>query len=88
MGKKINENQTEEKYYKGNKDFLLNAVEYLLDEDGILASRSKELKLRLLDTVRTTKEKTKWQLINIVVPIVILLVFGLIFNYLRRRKYA
>jgi len=81
-------NMWDKQYYKGNKDFLLNAVEYLLDEDGILASRSKELKLRLLDTVRTTKEKTKWQLINIVVPIVILLVFGLIFNYLRRRKYA
>jgi len=71
-----------------NKDFLLNAVEYLLDESGVIAARGKNVELRLLDTVRAKAERTKWQLINIVFPLVFLALFGLAFNYIRRRRYA
>ena len=84
----IGYNKWERRYYKGNKDFILNAVEYLLDENNILESRSKEIKLRLLDSVKTKAEKTKWQMINVVLPVVLLIVFGLIFTFLRKRKYA
>lgn len=81
-------NKWERRYYKGNKDFVLNAVEYLLDKNNILESRSKEIKLRLLDSVKTKAEKTKWQLINVVLPVVLLIIFGLVFRYLRIRKYT
>jgi gliding-associated putative ABC transporter substrate-binding component GldG len=84
----IGYNMWDKKYYKGNKDFILNAIEYLMDEDGILKSRSKEIKLRLLDSVKTQKEKTKWQMINLVFPLIFLLLFGLLFHYIRKRKYA
>ncbi len=71
-----------------NKDFILNAVEYLLEDKGIISARSKDVKLRLLDTVKAEKEKTKWQLFNIVLPLVLLLIGGFLFNYLRKRRYA
>lgn len=84
----IGYNKWERQYYKGNKDFIFNAVEYMLDEDNILESRSKEIKLRLLDAVKTKEEKLKWQWINVGLPIAILIVFGLFFNMWRKRKYG
>ncbi len=77
-----------EKYTFANKDFLLNAVEYLLDTDGVIASRSKEVKLRLLNKSKAKAEKTKWQMLNIVLPLVLLFLFALGFNFMRRRRYA
>lgn len=71
-----------------NKDFLLNCIEYLLDDSGLIAARSKEVKLRLLDPVRAKAEKTKWQLVNIIFPLLFLAIFGVLYNYLRRRRYA
>ncbi|MEM1327381.1 MAG: gliding motility-associated ABC transporter substrate-binding protein GldG [Bacteroidota bacterium] len=77
-----------DRYTYANKDFLLNCIEYLLDENGVIAARGKEVKLRLLDTVKAESEKTKWQILNIVLPLVFLAMFGVIFNWLRRRKYG
>jgi len=77
-----------EKFQFANKDFIVNAIEYLIDEEGVIAARSKEVKLRLLDQVRAETEKTKWQLINIGLPLVFLLVFGFLYNYWRRWRYA
>jgi gliding-associated putative ABC transporter substrate-binding component GldG len=84
----IGYNAWERKYYKGNKDFILNAVEYMLDEHGVLESRSKEIKLRLLDAVRTKSERTFWQILNIGLPLVFLLLFGVIYRFIRKRKYT
>lgn len=84
----IGYNKWERRFYKGNKDFILNAVEYMLDEHNILESRSKEIKLRLLNSVKTKEERTKWQFINVVLPVVILLVFGFLYHFLRKRKYT
>lgn len=81
-------NRWERRAYKGNQSFILNCIEYMLDQNGVLLARSKEVKLRLLDTVKAKKEKTKWRLINIVLPILLMIFFGVIFNYLRKRKYA
>jgi gliding-associated putative ABC transporter substrate-binding component GldG len=81
-------NVYESRVYEGNKAFLQNAIEYMIDKDGILASRSKEVKLRMLDKVKAKTEKTKWQLINIALPLFFLAIFGFLFNYLRRRKFA
>ena len=81
-------NVWEQRVYDGNKDFILNAVEYMLDDSGVLDSRSKEVKLRLLDAVKTKQERKKWQFINIGLPLLFLTLFGLLFNFLRRRRYS
>ena len=72
----------------GNKEFLLNCTNYLLDDIGLLKLRSKTLDIAFLDYEKVADEKTKWQLLNIVFPLLILGVFGLLFNYLRRKRYT
>ena len=72
----------------GNKEFLLNAVNYLLDDDGLINIRSKEIDVAFLNQEKIANEKTKWQLLNILLPLVLLGVFGIVFNYFRRKKYA
>lgn len=84
----IGYNKWERRYYKGNKDFIMNAVEYMLNGEKVLESRSKEIKLRLLDGVKTKSERMKWQAINVIMPIVILAFFGVLYQFMRRRKYA
>ncbi len=71
-----------------NKDFILNCIQYLVDTSGILETRNKEVKLRLLNKIRVQEEKVKWQVINIIVPIVLIVLFGIGFNYFRKKKYA
>ncbi len=72
----------------GNKEFLLNAVNYLLDDNGLINIRSKEIAVAFLNQQKIASEKTKWQLINILLPLVLLAGFGFAFNYLRKKKYA
>ncbi|WP_136480795.1 gliding motility-associated ABC transporter substrate-binding protein GldG [Cognatitamlana onchidii] len=72
----------------GNKEFLLNAVNYLLDDNGLINIRSKELAVAFLNQQKITQEKTTWQLVNILLPLALLGVFGFVFNYLRKKKYA
>lgn len=71
----------------GNKEFLLNTVNYLLDDTGLINIRSKAIKINFLNKQKAFEETTKWQFINILFPLLILAVFGLLFNYLRRKKY-
>ena len=77
-----------ERYKFANEDFLLNAIEFLKDEKGIIEARNKDIKLRLMDTTKAQNEKTLWQLINIVFPLIFLALFGFGYNYWRKRKYA
>ncbi len=72
----------------GNKEFLLNVVNYLLDDDGLINIRSKEINIAFMNQEKIASEKSKWQVINIALPLVLLGVFGLIFNYFRRKRYA
>ncbi len=72
----------------GNKEFLLNSVNYLLDNSGLINIRSKELKLAFLDTEKVLDEKSYWQAINIGLPLIILAIFGVLFAYIRKRNYA
>lgn len=72
----------------GNKEFLLNTVNYLLDDNGLINIRSKEIAVIFLNQQKIAAEKTKWQLINITLPLVLLGVFGIAFNYFRKKKYA
>lgn len=71
-----------------NKDLMLNAVEYLMDPKGVIGARTKEVKLRMLDTVRAEAEKNIWRGINIGIPLALLGLFGFIFMWLRKRRYA
>ena len=72
----------------GNRDFLINCLNYLVDDNGIMELRSRELKIRLLNTAKIRKEKFKWQLINIAGPVLLIVLAGLINNYFRKRKYT
>ena len=72
----------------GNKEFLENAVNYLLNDDGLINIRTKEVKLAFLDPEKIEDQKSKWQIINIALPLVILGVFGFLFNYFRRKRYS
>jgi len=72
----------------GNKDFILNALDYLIDESGLISIRSRELKLRLLDMTRVNNQKLFWQAFNIIFPVLLVLVFGFVRQYLRKRKFT
>ncbi|WP_299824453.1 gliding motility-associated ABC transporter substrate-binding protein GldG [uncultured Pontibacter sp.] len=70
-----------------NKELAMNTIHYLLDSGGLINVRSKEIKLRPLDKVRVQEEKSFWQLLNLVAPIALLVLFGISRYYLRKRKY-
>ncbi|MCW5907946.1 MAG: gliding motility-associated ABC transporter substrate-binding protein GldG [Chitinophagales bacterium] len=71
-----------------NKDFILNCIEYLADNNGLLETRNKEVKLRMLNSVKVEEEKLQWQLLNIALPIGLVMLFGLGYGFFRKRKYA
>jgi gliding-associated putative ABC transporter substrate-binding component GldG len=75
-------------YTYANKDFFLNCLDYLVNPSNILQTRSKEYTLRLLDMKKASAEKTKWQLISIVLPIILIILFGLAYQQIRRRQFA
>lgn len=72
----------------GNKDFLRNAVDYLLDDSGLIDLRNKTLQINILDKQKVYQERTFWQFINVVLPLVLLFGFGFGFNYWRKQKYS
>jgi len=72
----------------GNKEFLLNAVNYLLNDDGLINIRSKEIAIAFLDSEKIAAQKRKWQIVNIALPLVLLAIFGIGFNFFRKKKYA
>ena len=72
----------------GNKEFLLNTVNYLLNDDGLINIRTKEVKLAFLDSNKIEAEKSKWQFINIALPLIILSVFGVLFTFFRKKRYG
>ncbi len=74
--------------FYGNKEFLLNTVNYLLDDSGLINIRTKEIAVPFLDKQKTAVERSKWQLINLLLPLALLLIFGMFFQYMRKRKYS
>jgi ABC-2 type transport system permease protein len=72
----------------GNRDFLVNCLNYLVDDNGIIELRSRELKLRLLNSSVIKKERLKWQMINVTAPALIVVIAGIIYSWLRKRKFA
>ena len=72
----------------GNRDFLINCLNYLVDNNGIMELRSRELKLRLLNSQKVKAERLKWQLINIIGPLIIVIISGVLYSYFRKRNYT
>ena len=71
-----------------NKDFLLNSIEYLIDDNNLIDARNREVKMRLLDKAKVLEQKTKWQIITFSVPLILIAIFGFFYNQRRKRKYA
>ncbi len=71
-----------------NKDFLLNALDYLINENNLSEAKSKDYAIRFLDPKKINAQKNFWQLMNIVLPIFMVILFALVFQFLRKRKYA
>ncbi|MDC6364398.1 MULTISPECIES: gliding motility-associated ABC transporter substrate-binding protein GldG [Flavobacteriaceae] len=74
--------------FYGNKEFLVNCTNYLLDNTGLINIRNRKVSIPLLDTTKIMEQKTKWQVINIGLPVILTLVLGIFFNYMRKRKFA
>ncbi|HLP63613.1 gliding motility-associated ABC transporter substrate-binding protein GldG [Flavobacterium sp.] len=71
-----------------NKEFMMNCINYLLDDNGLINIRSKEVDLPLLDQEKVYENYTQSQIITVGLPIVILSLFGIAFTFLRKRKYG
>ncbi|MFM2385339.1 MAG: gliding motility-associated transporter substrate-binding protein GldG [Bacteroidota bacterium] len=70
-----------------NKTFLLNCLEYLTNDNNLLAARNKDVKLRLLDSDKVAEQRTMWQIINISLPIAICIIAGSLFWFFRKKRY-
>jgi gliding-associated putative ABC transporter substrate-binding component GldG len=75
-------------YVFANQDLLLNMVSFLADEDGLITARNREIRLRPLNKEKIRIERARWQLINLGIPLLFLLAFGIARRYWRSRKYA
>lgn len=83
LGYDINSGQT-----FGNRDFIVNCIDYLNDDQNITVLRTKAIKMRPLDKVKIKEERSKYQLLNIAAPILLFVIIGLTVSFLRRRKYS
>ena len=75
-------------YRFANKDFLQNCLDYLINQSGLSEAKTKDYTLRLLDKKKVDEQKTTWQLINLVLPVLLVVLFGLIYQWFRKRKYT
>ncbi|NNG08677.1 MAG: gliding motility-associated ABC transporter substrate-binding protein GldG [Arenibacter sp.] len=74
--------------YFGNKEFLINCLNYLLDDTGLINIRNKKVAIPFLDEEKISEQKTKWQLINIGLPLVLTFIFGFLISSIRKKKYG
>ncbi|MFN3530551.1 MAG: gliding motility-associated ABC transporter substrate-binding protein GldG [Bacteroidia bacterium] len=72
----------------GNKVFLMNAIDYLLDDAGLINVRAKQITLRMLDAKKVKEQRTAWQFLNLAVPVFLLLGFGFFRHLWRKKRYA
>lgn len=77
-----------EKKMYANRTFIMNCINYLCDDVGLLSARAREVKLRLLDKKKVEKDRFRWQMINIITPVGSIILFGVIWFVLRKRRYG
>ncbi|MFM7672609.1 MAG: gliding motility-associated ABC transporter substrate-binding protein GldG [Bacteroidota bacterium] len=84
------EGQEGGKYFipASNRDFLKMAIEQLVGDPAIMATRNKEIVLRLLDSTRVESNRSFWQSLNLILPLALLAVFGMVFQWLRKKRYG
>jgi ABC-2 type transport system permease protein len=75
-------------YPFANRDFLQNCLSYLLNQNGLQTVKGKDYSLRLLDSKKTAEQQKLWQLINIVAPLLLVALFGIVYQWWRKRKYG
>jgi gliding-associated putative ABC transporter substrate-binding component GldG len=75
-------------YQFANKQFVENCIEYLINDAGLSEARAKDYTLRLLDPKKTDEQRTTWQIINLALPIILILFFGIFYQWWRKRKYT
>ncbi|HEY5370209.1 MAG TPA: gliding motility-associated ABC transporter substrate-binding protein GldG [Hanamia sp.] len=79
---------TQYEYQFANKQFVENCIEYLINNAGLSEAKAKDYKLRLLDPKKTSDERGFWEMLNLSLPVLLLVIFGLIYQWWRRRKYT
>src|SRR3954471_3313332 len=77
-----------ENYRFANREFFLNCVDYLVSNNGLFAARNKDFTLRLLDKKKVADQRATWQFINIVAPIAVILLFGAVYQFMRKQRYT
>ena len=77
-----------ENYRFANREFFLNCVDFLTSNSGIFESRNKDFTLRLLDKKKVEDQKLNWQLINIAIPIAIIILFGVVYQWKRKNSFG
>ena len=75
-------------YQFANRQFVENCLEYLINNKGLSEAKSKDYKLRLLDPKKTEEQRTFWEILNLVLPVLLIIIFGLIYQWWRKRKYT
>ncbi|MEO8854770.1 MAG: gliding motility-associated ABC transporter substrate-binding protein GldG [Ginsengibacter sp.] len=78
---------TQYEYQFANHQFVENCIQYLINNGGLIEAKSKDYKLRLLDPEKVKEERGLWQLINFAIPIILLVIFGMAYQWFRKRKY-
>ena len=71
-----------------NKDFALNAIEYLIDPNGVIAARNRSVTLRPLDKIKVNANRTGWQLLNLLGPLALVGLVGVVWQWVRKRRYS
>jgi len=79
---------TNYEYQFANRDFILNCIEYMVNDVGIMETRNKDFVLRVLDTKKVSEQKTAWQVINVAIPLLLVILFGFIYQQIRKGKYS
>jgi ABC-2 type transport system permease protein len=79
---------TNYEYQFANRDFILNCLEYMVNDVGIMETRNKDFVLRVLDTKKVSEQKLIWQIINIVIPLLLIIFLGIIYQVIRKMKFS
>jgi len=79
---------TNYEYQFANRDLILNCLEYMVNDLGLMETRNKDFVLRVLDTKKVSEQRLTWQIINIVVPLLLVILLGVIYQMVRKMKYS
>lgn len=79
---------TQFEYQFANRQFVENCIEYLVNEGGLIEAKSKDYKLRLMDPEKVKNNRTFWQILNLAGPILLVILFGVVYQWWRKRKYS